>query len=281
MKSLSALFVAFVALGVAGSLVAQDAVNLRLENRSTENVKLLRGNNPGKGNEDGSLKPGESRTVKSVQGRIWSFMVAGKLAGHYRTAGQPDQAFVFTNEMVRTAFPGSDRGRGDSAPNTASKGGSGGAMTSKDTGSRVSAEDALQYVNLHNKARSKVGVNPVTWSQEVADWAQKQATRMARSGEIAHTPNAPYGENLAFGSGGYTVIAAVRDWNAEEQYFKPGEEARISGNRVTGHYTQMVWNQTREVGAGIAVVQKGRYKGWTIIVGAYNPPGNMIGRAPY
>ena len=89
---------------------AQSSLSIRLENRSTENVKLLRGNNAGKGNEDGSLKPGESRVVNSVQGRVWSFMIAGKLAGSYRTTGQPNQQFVFTNEMVRAAFPGSPAG---------------------------------------------------------------------------------------------------------------------------------------------------------------------------
>lgn len=265
----------------ASSIIASDIIPLRLENRSTEKVALLRGNNPGKGNEDGTLAPGQSRTVNSVRGRIWSFMVDGKLVEHYRTTGSQDQVFSFTNEMLRSAFPGTGRGKKTAAPATSNSQSRGVDMIGDETGSRLSVEEATQYVNLHNTARAKVGVNPVKWSQELAEWAQKQATGMARSGEIGHTPNSPYGENLAFGSGPYSAIMAVRDWNSEEQFFKRGEAARISGNRVTGHYTQMVWNQTREVGAGIATIQKGAYKGWTIVVGVYDPPGNMNGRPPY
>ncbi|MEM9017804.1 MAG: hypothetical protein AAGC68_12385, partial [Verrucomicrobiota bacterium] len=65
------------------------------------------------------------------------------------------------------------------------------------------------------------------------------------------------------------------------QHFRPGSAAVLTGNKVTGHYTQMVWRRTREIGAGKAVIQKGQYRGWVIVVGIYDPPGNFGGQAPY
>jgi hypothetical protein len=43
-----------------------------------------------------------------------------------------------------------------------------------------------------------------------------------------------------------------------------------------GHYTQVVWSGTRELGCGVA-----RSPSREIWVCNYNPPGNYIGQRPY
>ncbi len=46
--------------------------------------------------------------------------------------------------------------------------------------------------------------------------------------------------------------------------------------KVCGHYTQIVWASTKEVGCGVA-----RNAHREIWVCDYNPPGNYIGKRPY
>jgi hypothetical protein len=45
---------------------------------------------------------------------------------------------------------------------------------------------------------------------------------------------------------------------------------------MVGHYTQMVWRETREVGIGMAQSKHGLY-----VVARYSPAGNIVGEKPY
>ena len=40
----------------------------------------------------------------------------------------------------------------------------------------------------------------------------------------------------------------------------------------TGHFTQMVWKDSKEFGAGKAITKEGK----VILVGFYKPPGNVM-----
>ena len=57
----------------------------------------------------------------------------------------------------------------------------------------------------------------------------------------------------------------VRDYN----FSKTGEF-----NLKTGHFTQVVWRDTKEVGAGIARTENGE----SFVVARYLPPGNVKGK---
>ena len=56
---------------------------------------------------------------------------------------------------------------------------------------------------------------------------------------------------------------------------------------VCGHYTQIVWRSTTEVGCGLRVCTTGSpfdsHPGatWTMVVCDYRPPGNFRGQRPY
>jgi len=145
----------------------------------------------------------------------------------------------------------------------------------------LSPEDAQKMLALHNQVRADVGVGPLRWSEDLAHYAQQWADHLAatRCG-LQHRPRSgkwrgDFGENLFMGTIGYYGIAdAVKDWAAEKRLY-PGGPYRASWRGV-GHYTQIVWRNTRRVGCATSVC-----KGNLIVVCNYDPPGNYIGEYPY
>jgi len=141
---------------------------------------------------------------------------------------------------------------------------------------RFSLGEINQLIDLHNQVRSNVGVSPVSWSNEVASTAQSWANQLGQWGCNMRHSQSRYGENLFMGWGGnYGVADAVRSWESEKQYYH-GQTIDNSNFSVFGHYTQMVWRNTQEIGCGKATCgQK------VVMVCNYNPAGNFIGQKPY
>ena len=86
-----------------------------------------------------------------------------------------------------------------------------------------------------------------------------------------------YGENLASHS---SVKAGTAAWIDEKRFYTPGtpiptDESDTSW-KAWGHYTQAVWNDTREIGCAYATCSSSR-----VFVCHYNPTGNWLGKAPY
>ena len=157
-----------------------------------------------------------------------------------------------------------------------------------DTGSKLTAKEAEVLVAYHNNVRSEVGVAPVRWSPTLARFAQEWADEVARTGTLVHRPREGawrqlYGENMAWGAGGaYGVRTAAKHWYEEIKFYEPGSSIpRDFGSFKAAHYTQIVWKDTTEIGAGKAIIGKGEKQGWTVVVCNYNPPGNIAGRKPY
>jgi uncharacterized protein YkwD len=146
-------------------------------------------------------------------------------------------------------------------------------------GSALTQEEAAALVKEHNDARAKVGVQQrVTWSKDLAQYAQEWADHIAETGKFEHRPAGKYGENLAAGSGErYGVREAAATWLKEKEAYDAGQREL----EKVGHYTQMVWSRTTRIGAGKAVIQAGPMKGWTVVVCNYDPPGNVRGEKPY
>jgi pathogenesis-related protein 1 len=160
----------------------------------------------------------------------------------------------------------------------------------EETGSALSAKEAADVVEFHNKVRRQVGIEPVKWSPELARFAQEWADEVARTGKVAHRPREGegrqrYGENIAWGwGGGYGVLKAVESWYAEMKFYEPGTpipQPQDFGGFRAGHYTQMVWKNTTVIGVGKATIQEGELKGWLVVVCNYDPPGNIAGEKPY
>ena len=137
-------------------------------------------------------------------------------------------------------------------------------------GSSLTEAEVETVLKMHNTARAEVGVAPLVWSKELAQFAQVWAEQLARENEFKHS-DVPYGENLA---GAHSVEQAMQLWLDEKQQYRHGSKGRDFAQ--TGHYTQMVWSQTKRVGCG-----KASGKDYDIYVCNYDPRGNMMGEDPY
>ena len=129
-------------------------------------------------------------------------------------------------------------------------------------------------VAAHNAVRARVGTAPLRWSEHLASVAQEWADSLMASGQLQHSHNPNYGENLYEITGAPATSALVIDAWAREvgDYTYSSNSCR----NVCGHYTQVVWNDTKEVGCAVA-----RGGGREVWVCEYNPPGNWIGRKPW
>jgi len=141
---------------------------------------------------------------------------------------------------------------------------------------------ATRILSAHNAERSVLTISPLTWSDALAADAAVCAKHLADTGAWAHADaktRKGEGENLWEGTaGGYSLEEMVGAWTSEKRYFHYGPfpyDGRSDGQPV-GHYTQMIWRQTTEVGC--ALVTGG---GKDILVCRYSPMGNMVGEAPY
>ncbi len=161
-----------------------------------------------------------------------------------------------------------------------------GGVAIQATGSALTPQEAQALIDFHNKVRKEVGVGPVTWSPTIAKVAQAWADEQARTVKFSHRPNNKFGENLAgFGAGG--VLEGANLWYAEKASYTPGTPIPADFNNFkAGHYSQMVWRNSTEFGAGKALYQTTSPSGWPrkgswVLVGNYNPPGNYSGQKPY
>ena len=131
----------------------------------------------------------------------------------------------------------------------------------------------------HNKYRQEVGVPPLKWSNSLANSAQQWAKQLASTNRFEHS-STDKGENLWAGTKGrFSPTQMVNSWGSEKQYFisnRPFPNTCRGGWQKCGHYTQIIWKNTTEVGCGLARGAKMDY-----FVCQYNPSGNYQGEKPY
>ncbi|XP_055611020.1 uncharacterized protein LOC129757751 [Uranotaenia lowii] len=131
-----------------------------------------------------------------------------------------------------------------------------------------------QLLSEHNRLRAFHSAGPLRWNPTISKWAQQWAQEIAKRNKLEHRPNNKYGENLYAVFGTTTISAAqvVRSWYQEKKDFTYGRDPGAEFSKV-GHFTQLVWKSTKEVGCGAAVNGKNVY-----VVCNYSPPGNYRGQ---
>ncbi|MEW6491200.1 MAG: CAP domain-containing protein [Cyanobacteriota bacterium] len=133
-----------------------------------------------------------------------------------------------------------------------------------------------EILAAHNQYRKAVGATPLKWSDSLASSAQEWALELASNDSMGHS-STDYGENIWAGTAGaYSPTEMVDSWGEEKQYFVPGNSFPDScQGGDCGHYTQIIWSKTKEVGCGLASSAENDY-----FVCQYNPPGNYQGQEP-
>lgn len=126
-----------------------------------------------------------------------------------------------------------------------------------------------QCVKWHNEYRSRHQVGPLVWSDNLAQGAQSWADYLAENNLFQHAANSPVGENLYLSSRKpmEPCTSATKAFYDEVKYYdynNPGFSLR------TGHFTQVVWKNTKQIGAAYATRKDGRF----VLVIRYSPPGN-------
>ena len=154
------------------------------------------------------------------------------------------------------------------------------------------ADLANSILAVHNSERAAVGVLPLVWSDTLAADAKTWAEHLATTGEFRHCGGTPgcdthgAGENLAGFNPSKGVSAPGEGqslWVDEKKNWHGGVLTPENWS-ATGHYTQMVWKDTKQVGCGTATGNN--FSWWpghpaSVLVCRYSPPGNFMGQAPY
>jgi hypothetical protein len=136
------------------------------------------------------------------------------------------------------------------------------------------------------------------WSDSLAAGAQAWADYQARTGDWRHATDAEkggsYGESLSkenrywFGTaipqGSFSTESLLEGWVSEKTQYN-GEPVDSTNYLRFGHYTQMVWRGTTQIGCATAITQEGVPPGavgeTVYLVCRYSPAGNQFGQAAY
>ncbi len=176
------------------------------------------------------------------------------------------------------------------AAGAAGSGGVSQAATKPGKGSGARSTLSADMVAAHNEARAsakptpKPALPPLTWSEDAAKVARAWASQC----RFEHNPNrGKHGENLAAAAppGSKTHQEAVKDWASEAADYSYSSNKCTPG-KMCGHYTQVVWRDTKQVGCATVTCTKNspfgaQFPTWQLWVCNYAPPGNVVGQKPY
>ena len=140
---------------------------------------------------------------------------------------------------------------------------------------------ALRLLADHNAERARKGAPQLTWGHDLAQQAQSWADRLAHDDRMYHSDRETRhgaGENLWTGTTGcYSADDMVGGFLNERKFYRPGTfpEVSTSGRwEDVGHYTQVIWPGTQQVGCAVA-----HNKAHDFLVCRYWPAGNVFGHA--
>ena len=138
-------------------------------------------------------------------------------------------------------------------------------------------QKALKELEKHNEYRKQHQVGELTINCDLMKIAQKYSEKLQKEKKFQHSHDTyngnPMGENLHWTSlYEYTPPKATDNWYNEIEDYNFNTGKTKNGKQV-GHFTQVVWKGTKELGIGVSCGDNGCY-----VVGNYYPAGNYIGQ---
>ncbi|KAK7140887.1 hypothetical protein R3I93_015127 [Phoxinus phoxinus] len=140
------------------------------------------------------------------------------------------------------------------------------------------ADDSFrkEFLETHNQYRALHQAPALVFSEDLCKAAQLWADHMLSKNTLAHS-DTDDGENVFYSSSSVqntpTGKEAVDSWYSEIKDYnfeKTGHQPK------TGHFTQVVWKSSTELGVGLAT------DGNTVfVVGQYKPAGNITNAGYY
>ncbi|MGC2572491.1 MAG: CAP domain-containing protein [Candidatus Nitrosopolaris sp.] len=166
----------------------------------------------------------------------------------------------------------------------------------------TAADFANNILAVHNSERAAVGVPTLVWSDKLAADAKTWADQMAATRDFHHDTEhlGKLGEGENLNGVIYETTTRLQDastaklqegWVNEKKYYQQWATDSLPKTAnwtgwTPGHYNQMVWNTTKEVGCatGFTPLPYGPSRpdaGGVYLVCRYSPPGNIVGQKPY
>lgn len=141
----------------------------------------------------------------------------------------------------------------------------------------LTSREKMELLSEHNKWRKQVGVADLKWSVELERVAQNWANKLSRQYgcKMMHSDN-EFGENIFWANYNVNAKRVVDYWAAERFYYDYSTNSCRAG-KSCGHYTQIVWRDTIEVGCAKARCSNSE----EIWVCNYRPAGNIRNKRPY
>ncbi|EEY21512.1 PRY1 [Verticillium alfalfae VaMs.102] len=127
-------------------------------------------------------------------------------------------------------------------------------------------------VGTHNVYRSEHDAEDLVWNNTLAEYAEEYLDSDGDDDDecpdFEHS-DTPYGENLAIGHA--NASAAVEAWGDERDEYDFDDQGF---DQETGHFTQLVWKSTTDVGCARKLCRGGDWNGWYLVC-EYWPRGNV------
>ncbi|KAG4077994.1 hypothetical protein HA402_002045 [Bradysia odoriphaga] len=136
----------------------------------------------------------------------------------------------------------------------------------------ASADFRTDALDRHNELRAEHHAQPLALKDELNKFAQKHAEKMASGRNRFRHSHGKYGENIYMDTNtdvtdSQAAIDATNEWYSEKSQYSY-RSGRFG--QKTGHFTQVIWNETKYLGVGVA-----RSKYGVFVCANYDPRGNV------
>ncbi|CAK8684015.1 unnamed protein product [Clavelina lepadiformis] len=131
-----------------------------------------------------------------------------------------------------------------------------------------------QSIKRHNELRKIHGASPLRRSGKLREKAQKWAERLLSLRRLQHSNDIEYGENVAYK---FSLDRCLFEGNEIVDMWYEGlrnyDYTKAQFSSETGNFTQIVWENSTEIGVGVADDGEGTI----YAVAKYYPAGNVKG----